>query len=204
MRSNSHASAAQPLLIPDTAGLACELGGFHIDPMRPCDLALITHAHADHARRGAARYIAAAPSVPILLHRLGDDIDITGVPYGEVITVGQTEVSFHPAGHVLGSAQIAVSDGSRRTVATGDFKRDPDPTCESFEVVSCDTFISEATFALPIYRWPSASSVAGEIAAWWQANAAAGRPSVLFCYAFGKAQRVLAELMAYTDRSVWV
>ncbi|MEL7024067.1 MAG: ligase-associated DNA damage response exonuclease [Pseudomonadota bacterium] len=204
MTSPSSSVAAKPLLIPDSAGLACELGGFHIDPMRPCELALITHAHADHARRGAARYIATEASVPILRHRLGDDIDITGVPYGERIPLGRTEVSFHPAGHVLGSAQIAISDGSRRTVATGDFKRDADPTCAPFEVVPCDTFVSEATFALPIYRWPATRMVARDIADWWQANADAGRPSVLFCYAFGKAQRVLAELTAFTSRSVWV
>lgn len=193
-----------PLLKPGAAGLACERGGFSIDPMRPCELALITHAHADHARRGAARYIAATPSVPILKHRLGDDICIEGVDYGETFRLGDTEVSFHPAGHVLGSAQIAVSDGVTKWIATGDFKRDPDPTCAPFEVVYCDTFISEATFALPVYRWPPASEVAHEIHEWWQANRNAGRPSVLFCHAFGKAQRVLAELTAYTDASVWV
>lgn len=172
--------------------------------MRPCRLALITHAHADHARRGSDHYIASERSVPILRHRLGADVSIQGVAPGERLRVGRTDVSFHPAGHVLGSAQISVDDGSRRWVATGDYKRDPDPTCDPFEVVDCDVFVSEATFALPIYRWAPTPEVALEIYDWWQANRAAGRPSVLFCYALGKAQRVLSELTAYTDEPVWV
>lgn len=142
--------------------------------------------------------------MPILRHRLGADVSIQGVASDERLRLGHTDVSFHPAGHVLGSAQIAVDDGSRRWVATGDYKRDPDPTCDPFEVVDCDVFVSEATFALPIYRWAPTPEVALEIYDWWQANRAAGRPSVLFCYALGKAQRVLSELTAYTDESVWV
>ena len=191
------------MLHRSSRGLECEAGGFCIDPMRACDLALITHAHADHARRGAARYITAEPGVPILRHRLGAGAVIMGVPYGEPLTLGATTVSFHPAGHILGSAQIAVTDGDRRWVVSGDFKRDADPTCVPFEAVSCDTFISEATFALPIYRWPPTGETIADLYAWWQANAAAGRPSVLFCYALGKAQRVLAELRAFTETPVW-
>ncbi len=185
-------------------GLECAAGGFCIDPMRRSALALITHAHADHARKGADRYIAVRDSVPILKSRLGPSQRIDAVDYGEPVRLGDTEVSFHSAGHVLGSAQIRVERGGEVWVVSGDFKRDADPTCAPFEVVPCDTFITEATFALPVYRWPPARLVAGEIFDWWQSNERAGRPSVLFCYSFGKAQRVLAELLHYTGRTVHV
>ncbi|MEM9171641.1 MAG: ligase-associated DNA damage response exonuclease, partial [Pseudomonadota bacterium] len=165
---------------------------------------LITHAHADHARRGADRYIAQRDSVAILKSRLGEDCRIDGVDYGETLRLGDCQVSFHSAGHVLGSAQIRVQRGDDIWVATGDFKRDPDPTCAEFEVVPCRTFISEATFALPVYRWPPAAQVAADIRQWWLANREHGRPSVLFCYAFGKAQRVLAELDRLCDDTVFV
>lgn len=171
--------------------------------MRASELAVITHAHADHARRGAQRYIAHHDSVPILKRRLGEQQRIDGVAYGESIALGDTAVSLHPAGHVLGSAQVRVQRGNEVWVATGDFKRDPDPTCAPFEVVPCTTFISEATFALPIYRWPPVDEVVDDIYQWWQTNRSAGRPSVLFCYAFGKAQRVLAQLARLTDASVF-
>ncbi|MFK8052089.1 MAG: ligase-associated DNA damage response exonuclease [Woeseiaceae bacterium] len=185
-------------------GLECASGGFCIDPMRRSELALITHAHADHARRGSDRYIAVRDSVPILRTRLGPSRRIDAVDYGERIRLGDTVVSFHPAGHVLGSAQIRVERGDEVWVASGDFKRDPDPTCAPFEVVECDTFITEATFALPIYRWPDTPIVAAEIFDWWHENRRQQRPSVLFCYAFGKAQRVLAELLPLTDERIFV
>ncbi len=192
------------MLSAGPGGLSCPSGGFHIDPWRPAELAVITHAHADHARKGSGRYIAAADSVGVLRHRLGADIDITGLAYGEPVTLGDTRVSLHPAGHVLGSAQVRVETSAGVWVVTGDFKRDPDPTCAPFEPVSCDVLVTEATFGLPVYRWPAPSLVARQIFDWWQCNAAAGRPSVLFCYAFGKAQRVLAELTAFTDQAVYV
>lgn len=192
------------LITASRRGLECAAGGFCIDPMRASELAVITHAHADHARRGADRYIAHRDSVPILRARLGASQRIDGVDYGEPLALGDTTVSLHPAGHVLGSAQVRVQRGDDVWVVSGDFKRDDDPTCEPFEVVPCNTFITEATFALPVYRWPPAADVAADILDWWHANAAAGRPSLLFCYAFGKAQRVLAELAALTDRTVYV
>ncbi len=195
---------AAPVLRAAPGGLHCEAGGFYVDPWKPADVAVITHAHADHARRGSRRYLALASSVPVLRHRLGADIDIVGLSPGEAVTLGTARVSLHPAGHVLGSAQVRVETEAGVWVVTGDFKRDPDPTCAPFEPVTCDVLVTEATFALPVYRWPPAAEVVGEIYAWWQANAAAGRPSVLFCYAFGKAQRVLAELTAYTDQPVYV
>ncbi|MEE4660120.1 MAG: ligase-associated DNA damage response exonuclease [Halieaceae bacterium] len=183
-------------------GLYCPAGDFHIDPWRPVPRAVITHGHADHARPGNGLYFAEASGAPILRHRLGADIQLQPLAYGESLSLGRARISLHPAGHILGSAQVRVEVDGEVWVATGDFKRDSDPTCTAFEPVACDTLITEATFALPIYRWPSMDSVAADIFHWWQHNAAQGRASVLFCYALGKAQRVLAALRAHTDQRV--
>ncbi len=195
--------APTPLLHTDDRGLFCEAGGFHIDPWRPVSRAVISHAHGDHARWGSEAYLAAAPSVPILRRRLGE-ARIEGVPFGERVRMGEVTVSFHPAGHVLGSAQIRVEREGEVWVFSGDYKRRADPTCEPFEPVPCHTFITEATFALPIYRWDETSVVAREIFDWWEENREAGRASVLFTYALGKAQRILGELARLTDRTVFV
>jgi putative mRNA 3-end processing factor len=141
-------------------GLYCEKGNFFVDPWRSVDTALITHAHADHARSGSAHYIATAESSGILHKRLGQTIDLQGVAYDEPIKLGDTWVSFHPAGHVLGSAQIRVEYGDEVWVVSGDYKRCADPSCQPFEVIPCDTFITEATFGLPIYRWESGAETA--------------------------------------------
>lgn len=185
-------------------GLYCRAGDFHIDPWRPVPRALITHAHADHARPGHDRYWAASAGESLLRHRLGREIDLEPMDYGEMRRFGPVEVSFHPAGHVLGSAQIRVAGDDGVWVVSGDYKRDADPTCAGFEVVPCDTFITEATFALPAYRWQPAAAVAGDIHRWWQANATGGKTSVLFCYALGKAQRLLAELLTYTTETAFL
>jgi putative mRNA 3-end processing factor len=166
--------------------------------------ALITHAHADHARRGSREYHAARSGVGLLRRRLGPEAGICGHGFGEPLAFGDATVSFHPAGHVLGSAQIRIEVGGEVWVISGDYKRDPDPSCETFEVVRCDAFVTEATFALPIYRWDPVDQVMETLLGWWDANAAAGRASVLFCYALGKAQRVLAEVGRRTDRPVFV
>jgi putative mRNA 3-end processing factor len=135
---------------------------------------------------------------------LGGDRELAPVEYGERIPLGATTVSLHPAGHILGSAQIRIEHQGRVWVISGDYKRQPDPTCAAFEPVECDVFISEATFALPVYRWPRTSTVVEEIHCWWRSNRERGIASVLFCYALGKAQRVLAELLAFTDDPVYV
>lgn len=193
-----------PLVIATERGLHCPRGGFYIDPWAPAELALITHGHGDHLRRGSDRYLVAAHGLPIAAVRLGEVERLTGVDYGATVQLGEVRVSFHPAGHVLGSAQIRIDDDSEVWVVSGDYKRAGDPTCAPFEVVPCDVFISEATFALPIYRWPHAQRVIREIFEWWQANRQRGVASVLFCYALGKAQRVLAELAAFTQETVYV
>jgi putative mRNA 3-end processing factor len=172
-------------------GLYCPAGDFHIDPWRPVERAVITHAHGDHARPGHARYLAAAASERVLRARLGA-ITLQSVEYGESVALAGTRVSLHPAGHVLGSAQVRIEHGGRVWVVSGDYKLAPDPTCAAFEPLRCDVFITESTFGLPIYRWPAAGDVIAEVNRWWADNAEAGRVSVLFCYAFGKAQRILA------------
>ena len=195
--------ARAALVRPTEHGLWCEAGGFHIDPCRPVDRALITHAHADHARPGSRHYLGAADGRALLRRRLGGDARVEGIGWGEHRRIGDVSVSFHPAGHVLGSAQVRIEHRGEVWVVSGDYKRDPDPTCRAFEPVRCDTFVTEATFALPAYVWPPARDVAADILGWWRANRDAGRPSVLFCYALGKAQRVLAELARLTDDVVY-
>jgi putative mRNA 3-end processing factor len=175
-------------------GLYCVPGDFYIDPWRPVDRAVITHAHGDHARWGHKHYLASSQSVNILKSRLGADIDIDGLAYGERIVHKGVTVSLHPAGHVLGSAQVRMEYEGEIWVASGDYKVEPDKTCAPFEAVRCHTFITESTFGLPIYRWDPQQEVFDEINRWWRRNAEEGRTSVLYAYAFGKAQRVLSGL----------
>ena len=175
-------------------GLYCRAAAAWIDPVGPVPRALITHAHADHARPGCGEYWAVGASEAILRQRLGATINLIPVDYGAPHRIGEARVSFHSAGHVLGSAQIRLEAGEESWLVSGDYKRCTDPSCAPFEPVQADVFITEATFGLPIYRWQSGAEVAGEILSWWQA--APERPSLLFAYAFGKAQRLLAELAA--------
>jgi putative mRNA 3-end processing factor len=182
------------LLTLTPQGLYCQAAAAWIDPWRPVPRALITHAHADHARPGCGEYWAIGASETILRQRLGAAINLIPVDYGALHRIGEARVSFHAAGHVLGSAQIRLEAGGESWLVSGDYKRCADPSCTPFEPVQADVFISEATFGLPIYRWQSGAEVAREILQWWQA--APERPSILFAYAFGKAQRLLAELAA--------
>jgi len=183
------------LLIRDDKGLYCPAGDFHIDPWRPAARAIITHAHADHARPGCSAYLCAEPARLPLSLRLGSPIQT--VQYGEQLTIGSAKVSLHPAGHVLGSAQIRVEVAGEVWVVSGDYKREADPTCDPFESVQCHTFITEATFGLPIYRWQPSEQVMEAIYSWWQANAEAGKTSILFSYVMGKTQRIMASLALY-------
>ena len=193
-----------PIVLPVDAGLYCPAGDFYVDPWKPVSSAVITHAHGDHARPGSGRYWAARPGAEILGHRLGPAADVEPLDYGEVRRFGEARVSLHPAGHVLGSAQVRLEVRGEVWVVSGDYKREPDPTCAPFEPVACDTFITEATFALPAYRWPPTAVVAAEIRQWWHRNREAGRCSLLACYSLGKAQRVLAELGRLAEEPPWV
>ena len=177
-------------------GLYCAAGDFYIDPWRPVQRAVITHAHADHGRPGMQQYLVSNAGMPLYRARLGMDASLQGVDYGATITLGHAKVSLHPAGHVLGSAHVRVETSDGVWVASGDYKLGFDPTCVPFEPVKCDTFITESTFGLPIFRWQNTTEIWAEIIDWWQANANAGRASVLYCYSLGKAQRVLAGMPA--------
>ncbi|MEI6003283.1 ligase-associated DNA damage response exonuclease [Paraburkholderia bengalensis] len=183
------------LIVARPEGLYCPPGDFHIDPWQPVDRAVITHAHADHARFGHRRYLAAEAGARVLQARL-PGIALQTLAYGEHLSINGVNVSLHPAGHVLGSAQVRVEYRGEVWVASGDYKLDADPTCAPFEPVRCHTFITESTFGLPIYRWDAPQTVFDGIDSWWRHNAAANRASVLFCYSFGKAQHILAGVDA--------
>ena len=180
------------LLTVTGSGLYCPPGDFYVDPWRRVPRAVITHAHADHARSGCDRYLCAAPGTLVLRARLGSGARIDTLRYGESLSLNGVEVSLHPAGHVLGSAQVRLSHAGVTWVVTGDYKLQADPTCAGFEPVACDVLVTESTFGLPVYRWEDPATVAAGINAWWRANRDAGRTSVLLAYSLGKAQRLAA------------
>lgn len=190
------------LIHADDSGLRCEAGGFHIDPWVPVERAVITHAHADHAAAGCGSYLASPSGAVVLRERLGPEARIEPLGWGAPLRLRDVQVSLHPAGHILGSAQVRVERVAGNAapgeggvwVVSGDYKNRPDRTCEPFETVACDTFLTESTFGLPIYRWPQEGRVFGEISDWWRGNAAIGRTSLLYAYSLGKAQRVLAGI----------
>ncbi|MDE2606103.1 MAG: ligase-associated DNA damage response exonuclease [Burkholderiales bacterium] len=192
------ARAREDLIQRRPEGLYCPPGGFYIDPWRPVDLAVITHAHADHARRGHAHYLSQSDAQALLRVRLGDDISVRGLAYGERLRIGDVVVSLHPAGHVLGSAQVRVEHRGEVWVVSGDYfvsgAGDHNPTCTPFEPVRCDTFITECTFGLPIYRWASQAALMAQIRSWWAECASEGRHALLLGYSLGKAQHLLAGL----------
>jgi putative mRNA 3-end processing factor len=192
------------MLTETAAGLYCEAGDFHVDPWGPVPRALLTHAHGDHARAGSAAYLATPGTASLVARRFGPEARLETVDYGQTLTLGRTRVSFHPAGHVLGSAQIRIEGPDGVWVIAGDYKRAADPTCAPFEIVPCDVFVTESTFGLPIYRWDPTAAVIADLVAWWDANRDRGLTSIVFCYTIGKAQRLLAELGQVTDRAIWV
>jgi putative mRNA 3-end processing factor len=179
------------LVVQRPEGLYCPPGDFYIDPWRPVARAVITHAHSDHARFGHGHYLAAQQAESVLRTRLGD-IDLQTLAYGQRIVHNGVDLSLHPAGHVLGSAQVRLEHAGAVWVASGDYKVAPDKTCAPFEPVKCDVFITESTFGLPIYRWCPDDEIFADINGWWARNIVAGRASVLTCYSFGKAQRILS------------
>jgi putative mRNA 3-end processing factor len=181
------------LIVSTDRGLYCAAGDFHIDPWRPVPRAIITHAHSDHARFGSDVYVCHRDTAPILRKRLGE-VTIETATYGQILTRNGVELSFHPAGHMLGSAQVSVAWKGETWVASGDYKLESDGVSPAFEPLRCHAFITESTFGLPIYRWrPQAETVAA-IDTWRRENIATGRASILFAYALGKAQRVLAHV----------
>lgn len=174
-------------------GIYCPAGDFFVDPWHPVERALITHGHADHARAGHKHYLATHAAAPVMRHRLGD-INLSAVKFCEDIQIGDALVSFHPAGHVPGSAQIRVEVDGEVWVVSGDYKTEDDGLSEPFSPVSCHTFITECTFGLPVFKWANQSEVMGDINKWWRMNKSNGRFSVIGAYALGKSQRILANV----------
>ena len=193
------------LLYPAPEGLYCPLGGFHIDPVRPVERALVTHGHSDHARSGHTHVMATRQTLDIMRLRYGDDFagSEQAVAFGEIVAINGVRVSFHPAGHVLGSAQIAVEKEGMRIVVSGDYKRRPDPTCAAYVPVACDVFITEATFGLPVFHHPDPMAETGRLLA--SLKQFPERTHLVGAYALGKAQRVIRLLRdAGYDRPIFI
>jgi len=180
------------------SGLYCARGDFYVDPWRPVARAVITHAHADHAYRGSRSYLVTKEGEGLARIRLDPTATISTLKYGETLDINGVAVSFHPAGHILGSAQVRVEYKGDIWVVSGDYKLTRDATCAPFEPVRCHYFITEATFGLPIYRWPPTAQVFEEINSWWRRNQEREKASVFFAYALGKSQRILNGI----DRSI--
>ncbi|MBL7663436.1 ligase-associated DNA damage response exonuclease [bacterium] len=191
-------------LVVTPKGLYCPLGDFYVDPCVGVDRAIITHGHSDHARPGSKHYLCSESSMPILATRLGSNHTFQGIKFTEKIKIGEATVSLHPAGHILGSAQVRIEHQDYVTVVSGDYKVTPDPAAEPFELVKCNCFISETTFGVPAFVWPKEAEVIEEIKSWWQENADKQTTSVIFAYALGKSQRILSSLCAATIGPIFV
>lgn len=196
------------LLIFSPKGIYCPRADVFIDPTHPVDKAVITHAHSDHARWGHKHYIAQRQNKEILKLRLGQQIHLTLKEFGESFTINGVRFSFHPAGHIWGSAQVRVEYKGEVWVASGDYKTESDQFSQDFEPIRCHTFITESTFALPIFRWKPQSHTMSAINQWWEQNAREGKTSIICAYALGKAQRVITSVNRdigpiFVHRAVW-
>ena len=176
------------------SGIYCSQGDFYIDPWRRVNKALITHGHSDHARPGSKQYLCTHLCKPIIQHRLGKSATVSTLQYGESTTINGVKCSFHPAGHVVGSAQVRVEYKGEVWVVSGDYKTQNDSISGQFELVRCHTFITESTFGLPVYQWRPQDEVIGEINEWWNQNSADGKASLISAYSLGKAQRLLQNV----------
>jgi putative mRNA 3-end processing factor len=186
--------ARKNLLEFTSKGIYCQQGDFYIDPWQPVNKAILTHAHGDHARRGSNYYLAHHTAAHVLRLRLGADIHLETIAYHEPMYINGVKLSLHPAGHIVGSAQIRLEYEGEVWVASGDYKTEPDFISQPFEPVKCHTFITESTFGLPIYQWKPQPQIMNEINQWWQENKAQDKVSVVFAYSLGKAQRILCNL----------
>lgn len=184
----------EPLFKTSQAGLYCARGGFYVDPWSPVATAVITHAHADHAVKGSKRYLTAEPGRWVLWSRMGQHAHIEPLKFGETTDLNGVKVSLHPAGHILGSAQVRAEYKGEVWVISGDYKVAVDTTCASFEPVRCHTFVTESTFADPAFQWEPQAATFQKIHEWWRENQAQKKACFLYAYALGKAQRLLAGL----------
>lgn len=185
---------AQPILQSTDAGLYCAAGDFFVDPRRPVNRAVVSHAHTDHARWGCRKYLAAAPSEHLLRMRMNDDAEFEFLPFGQSIKIGGVDISFHPAGHMLGSAQIRLEHRGQIAVVTGDYKLERDPTCKAWQPVKCHLMVTESTFGLPVYRWAPPETITSDINNWWRTSRDQEKCCLLYGYAVGKSQRIIMGL----------
>jgi putative mRNA 3-end processing factor len=175
-------------------GIYCEQAGVYLDPWKPVEKAIISHGHSDHAYPGHAQYLTTSLAAPVIKHRLYLNNNIQTLDYGESIDINGVKFSFHPAGHIPGSAQIRVEHGGEVWVFSGDYKTQDDGISTPFELVKCNVFITESTFGLPIYKWKSQTETFDEINDWWRKNQSQGKCSVIAGYTLGKAQRILKNV----------
>lgn len=183
--------------------LYCQIADVHIDPWVPVERAIITHAHSDHAKWGSKNYLAHKHSEPILRMRLGNDINLQTVEYGETFTINGVRFSLHPAGHIIGSAQVRAEYKNEVWVASGDYKLEDDNFCAPFETVKCNVFITESTFGLPIYKWQRQEKIFEEIDVWRAKNRDEGKASLLMGYSLGKMQRILKNISIGGDETIF-
>lgn len=182
-------------------GYYCTVGNFYIDPWRPVENALITHGHSDHAIFGHKNYLTSNLNVPIIKHRLGA-IKVQGIDYGKTININGVNVTFYPSGHVVGASQIKIEYQGETWVFTGDYKLQDDGISTPFEVVKCQNFVTESTFALPVFQWKKQEEVFTDINNWWRSNKEKGIASVIMAYSLGKAQRVLKNIDPSIDKII--
>lgn len=185
---------AKNLLEFTNKGIYCKQGDFYIDPWQPVDYALITHAHSDHARSGSKNYLAQHLSKEILYYRLGAEINLQTIAYNEKLIRNGVTISLHPAGHIIGSAQIRIEYKGEIWVVSGDYKLEDDGVSTPFEAVKCHSFITESTFGMPVYKWKPQNEIFNEVNSWWNKNKSEGKTSLLIGYSLGKAQRLLQNV----------
>lgn len=184
------------LLVFNDKGIYCQQADVYIDPWKPVKKVLITHGHSDHAYGGHQHYLCHRLTGMIIRSRISKELNIQSLEYGEQVTINGVTFSFHPAGHIIGSSQIRVEYKGEVWVTSGDYKLEDDGISTPFEPVKCDTFITECTFGLPVYKWKPQEEVFDGINTWWKQNSALGKPSMLLAYSLGKAQRILANIDA--------
>jgi putative mRNA 3-end processing factor len=184
------------LVVLRSEGLYCPEGGFFIDPWHPVDRAVLTHAHADHARSGHGQVLCSSRGLPVFQARLGEQTAFQTLDYEKPLRVGGVTVSLHPAGHVLGASQVRIEKNGWVWVVSGDYRVAADSSCDAFTPVKADVFITETTFGLPIYRWQPQQVVVDELIRWWQQQRQQGHACLVYTYALGKAQRLLMAINA--------
>ncbi len=182
------------MLVFNKKGIYCSQADIYIDPWQPVAKAIITHAHADHARSGCLHYLCHRDTAPLLKMRLGEAISVTSLSFNEPVYINGVKISLHPAGHIIGSAQVRLEYKGEVWGVSGDYKLQDDGLSGAFEPLRCHSFVTESTFGLPVYKFPAQEEVYGDMNKWCADNVSQGMNSVLIGYALGKAQRILQHI----------